>query len=221
VPPEALALIFEEFRRLEQPSPWGEKGLGLGLSICDRIARILDHRLRVSSRYGHGSLFAIRAPRSVAPAAPLHAPDPRARGVPLKGMTVLCLDDEPDIVEGMVALLGRWGVRVLAARSIADAERHAAEGRPDVILADFHLREAETGLQALRRLCALGRCPGALVTANASESLAHEARTGGFEVLRKPVKPAALRALLAALARRKSAGAGSAAAVAQALGTSA
>jgi Na+/proline symporter/signal transduction histidine kinase len=221
VPPEALALIFEEFRRLEQPSPWGEKGLGLGLSICDRIARILDHRLTVNSRYGHGSLFAIRAPRSVAPAAPLNAPDPRARGVPLKGMTVLCLDDDPDIVEGMVALLGRWGVRVLAARSIADAERHTAEGRPDVILADFHLREAETGLEALRRLCALGRCPGALVTANASESLAHEARTGGFEVLRKPVKPAALRALLAALARRKAAGAGSAAAVAQALGTSA
>jgi signal transduction histidine kinase/ActR/RegA family two-component response regulator len=221
VPPEALAVIFEEFHRLEQPSPWGEKGLGLGLSICDRIARILDHRVLVNSRYGRGSLFAIRVPRSAAAAIRRTAPDPRARGMPLRGLTVLCLDDDPDILDGMAALLGRWGVQALAARTIADAEELARVERPDVILADFHLRETENGLDVLRRLCpSHGRGAGALVTANASEALAQAARAAGFEVLRKPVKPAALRALLAALSRRHGAGSSAAAAVAQAVDAS-
>ena len=119
------------------------------------------------------------------------------RGMPLEGMTVLCLDDELDILDGMTALLGRWGVRVLAARTIAEAEGLVQAGRPDVILADFHLRESETGLEALRRLSAMnGGRPGALVTANASAELVAGARESGFEMLRKPVKPAALRALL-------------------------
>jgi signal transduction histidine kinase/Na+/proline symporter/ActR/RegA family two-component response regulator len=222
VPADALALIFEEFRRLEQPSPWGEKGVGLGLSICDRIARILDHRLIVNSRHGHGSVFAIRVPRSAAQAVHRVKQDPRMRGMPLEGMTVLCLDDELDILDGMTALLGRWGVRVLAARTIAEAEGLVQAGRPDVILADFHLRESETGLEALRRLSAMnGGRPGALVTANASAELVAGARESGFEMLRKPVKPAALRALLAAFARRKVAGAGSSVAAAQALDASA
>ena len=222
VPSEALALIFEEFRRLEQPSPWGEKGVGLGLSICDRIARILGHQLVVRSRHGHGSVFAIRTPRSIALAVHRNVPDPRTRGVPLQGMTVLCLDDELDILDGMTALLGRWGVRVLAARTIGEAENLAAAERPDVILADFHLRESESGLDALRRLAAMnGGRPGALVTANASVEVVAGARAGGFEMLRKPVKPAALRALLAAFARRKVAGAGSSVAAAQAVDASA
>lgn len=220
VPLDALALIFEEFRRLEHPSPWGEKGLGLGLSICDRIARILDHRLVVHSTPGRGSLFAIRVPRSAEAAVRRSAADPRTRGMPVRGMTVLCLDDDPDILDGMSALLGRWGIEALTARTVADAEALAAARRPDAILADFHLREAETGLEVLRRLCAQTGRPGALVTANAGEELAHAARSEGFEILRKPVKPAALRALLAAFARRGGGGTG-ALAVAQALDASA
>jgi DNA-binding NtrC family response regulator len=167
-------------------------------------------------------VFAIRTPRSVAPAVHRSVHDPRTRGVPLQGMTVLCLDDELDILDGMAALLGRWDVRVLAARTIAEAEVLAVAERPDVILADFHLRESESGLDALSRLSAMnGGRPGALVTANASVEVVAAARAGGFEMLRKPVKPAALRALLAAFARRKVAGAGSSVAAAQAVDASA
>ncbi len=207
----ALTVIFEEFRRLDEPSPWGEKGLGLGLSICDRIARILDHRLVVRSVRGKGSLFAIRVPRATAAVLDVAAGGGRRRPVVLKGLVVLCLDDDPDILDGMAALLGRWEVEVIAARSIAEAEEAVSRRRVDVILADFHLRESESGLDALHRLSALaGGCPGALVTANASEELVQQARAGRFEVMRKPVKPAALRALLAAYARRRgAAGAGS------------
>ena len=124
-------------------------------------------------------------------------------------------------LDSYAALLGRWGIQALTARTVADAEALAAMHRPDAILADFHLREAETGLEVLRRLCAMTGRPGALVTANAGEELTQAARQDGFEILRKPVKPAALRALLAAFARRPGAASGAgAAAVAQALDTS-
>ncbi len=201
VPAEALTAIFEEFRRLDQPSPWGEKGIGLGLSICDRIARLLDAGLGVRSRPGRGSVFSIRVPRSHAlPRA--DARPARLRGAALGGLTVLCLDDEPDILAGMAALLGRWGVRVLEARSLGEAHALAASSPPDAILADYHLRGPQSGLEALDELCArVGGCPGALITANASESLAERAREAGYALLRKPVKPAALRALLASFPR--------------------
>ncbi|MBS0396792.1 MAG: PAS-domain containing protein, partial [Proteobacteria bacterium] len=90
--------IFGEFTRLERASPWGEKGLGLGLSICDRVARLLGHALDLRSRPGHGSSFGVRVPRAavaVVPVAP--APAPRDPGVPLAGLVALCVDNEPAI----------------------------------------------------------------------------------------------------------------------------
>src|SRR3546814_15095062 len=57
IPPHHLQQIFEEFARLDQTSPWGERGLGLGLSICQRISRVLDAPIRVRSQVGHGSVF--------------------------------------------------------------------------------------------------------------------------------------------------------------------
>ena len=69
ITPENRSAIFEEFRRLDQPSPWGEKGLGLGLSICERIAAILDSTLTLESTPGRGSIFGIRVPRAGAGAA--------------------------------------------------------------------------------------------------------------------------------------------------------
>jgi Na+/proline symporter/signal transduction histidine kinase/CheY-like chemotaxis protein len=208
VPADALTEIFEEFRRLDQPSPWGEKGLGLGLSICDRISRLLDAPLVVRSRPGRGSLFAIRVPRSTAAIRPRGEGPQRTRAAALAGMTVLCLDDEPDILAGMAALLGRWGVRVLAARSAGEAHALVASMRPDAVLADYHLRGEQTGLEVLAELCArAGGCPGALITANASEALAQQARERGYALLRKPVKPAALRALLGSFPRPRPAAA--------------
>ena len=61
--------IFNEFHRYQQSFDWGEQGLGLGLSICQRIARLLDHRLAARSQVGHGSMFAIGLSPVAAPEA--------------------------------------------------------------------------------------------------------------------------------------------------------
>jgi signal transduction histidine kinase/ActR/RegA family two-component response regulator len=204
--------IFEEFRRLDQQSPWGEKGLGLGLSICDRIAKILGATLTLRSEPGHGSTFGIRVPRSYSTTVTPPAPARPARSPPattLHGLRVLCVDDDPNILDGMRELLNRWNIQVTCATTSGEAESLTGLHDPDVILVDFHLHGGPVGLDLLEKLCARsldGRVrTGALVTANASESLAQSARARGFDVLRKPVRPAALRALIAALARKSSA----------------
>ena len=205
IPAEQSARIFGEFQRLEQPSPWGEKGLGLGLSICDRIAAMLDHRLDLHSRPGRGSCFAVVVPRAVA------APE-RRQGVRRASgssdeqlpLTVLCLDDDAAILDGMRILLGRWGVDCRTARDVDAAADELRRGAVDLILADYHLADGADGLQALQQLQAI--CdplpPAALITADGSSELKQRARALGYPVLHKPVRPAALRALLTARLRQ-------------------
>jgi signal transduction histidine kinase len=200
-------LIFNEFQRLEQPSPWGEKGLGLGLSICDRIARLLGLQLGLRSRPGRGSVFSVTLPVSARTAAqmgdqpvqPLPEPSPAS----LAGRLVLCVDNEQEILAGMSALLTRWGMRVVTARSAAEAREHFAAQQPHMVLADYRLGDPRCdGLDLLQslRIGGVRPVPGALITADHGAAVTERARSLGYTVLRKPLKPAALRALLGSLA---------------------
>ncbi|MCE5233849.1 MAG: PAS domain-containing hybrid sensor histidine kinase/response regulator [Mizugakiibacter sp.] len=204
IAPEQQQRIFGEFQRLEHPSPWGEKGLGLGLAICERMATMLGHRLDLRSWPGRGSCFAVSAPRAAA-SRPLGVravvrPTPAGQDLPLD---VLCLDNDRAILDGMAALLSRWGVSAHLAASVDAAEAILAARRVDLILADYHLGADLDGLAALARLRARwpDLPPAALITADGSAELKQRARALGYPVLHKPVKPAALRALLTALAR--------------------
>ncbi len=203
IAPEQRARIFGEFQRLNHPSPWGEKGLGLGLSICDRLAGILDHRLDLSSRIDRGSCFSITVPP--------HAPVPIRRQHEVKGgdpgrqlpLTVLCLDNDVTILEGMRALLGRWGVDCRLAVDMAAARDELASRRIDVLLVDYHLADDVDGIEVLQRLRGEFPAlpPAVMITADGSSELKQRARALGYPLLHKPVRPAALRSLLTALLR--------------------
>ena len=203
IAPQHLEAIFDEFQRLDQPSPWGEKGLGLGLAICERIARMLNHRLTVNSRPGRGSMFAVEVPRAERSATQIPV---KVRGSTpgiVGGLHALCLDNDAAILDGMAALLSRWQVTCDICSNVEEARISIARRRPDLLLADFHLDDNVNGLDAmdlLRAACA-SPPPGALITADASAELKSRARERGYALLRKPVKPAALRALIAQLGR--------------------
>jgi len=201
IPAHHLEQIFEEFRRFEQPGVGGgERGLGLGLSICQRIARTLDHPLSVRSRVGVGSVFAIRVPMGEAlPALAVADPSVDTSTDSLVGMRVLCIDNDREILDGMRALLGRWGVVALTAATVDDALALLAES-PDVALVDYHLHDRLDGLGVIHALRAEGgrSLPAALLTGDGSDALKLAARGRGCAVLTKPVKPASLRAFLAA-----------------------
>jgi Na+/proline symporter/signal transduction histidine kinase len=201
---EQQVRVFGEFQRLERPSPWGEKGLGLGLSICDRLAGILHHRLALQSRVGRGSCFSIAVPRT-APVSRKRAPAmARPGGGEQLPLTVLCIDNDETILEGMKALLGRWGVDCRVAIDVDDALHTLSTTHVDLILADYHLSDDMDGLAALRVLGdKVGALPpAAMVTADGSTELKQRARALGYPLLHKPVRPAALRALLVALVKR-------------------
>lgn len=198
--------IYAEFSRLDQSSPWGEKGLGLGLSICDRLARLMNHHLTLISRPGRGSLFGIRVMRDAA-ARRRHrseAQTPALDPTGLRGLRVLCVDNDVPILDGMEALLGTWGVCVLKARTSAEAMQLAAQHDVDAVLADYHLGDGVDGLELLRRLpLAQDKAlAAALITADHGVEVAVIARTAGYPLLHKPLRPAALRALLSAFRRR-------------------
>ena len=196
IPRHHMRQIYEEFHRFEQPFDWDGRGMGLGLSICQRIARLLGHALDARSTVGRGSMFSITVPRGdTVAAAPVATaiPDPG-----LDGLRVLCVDNDPDILAGMRALLERWNVRVHCADTV-DAALAQAANAPEVLLVDYHLHDRLDGLDTLDALrAACGPIPGALLTADGSAALKQAARERGYRVLTKPVKPASLRAFLAA-----------------------
>ncbi len=197
-------VIFDEFRGLDRPSPWGEKGLGLGLSICDRIARVLQLDLSLRSDVGQGSMFSVQleaTAEAVRGTGTAGEPAP-ASPASLVGGTVLCVDNETAILDGMQTLLERWGVRVLRASTAEEARRAFTQHSPDVVLADYRLGDDSCdGLELLQslRVGGVSHAPAALVTADHGAEVAERARVLGYKVLRKPVKPAALRGLLGAL----------------------
>lgn len=206
IPEHHMRQIFDEFHRYQQPFDWGEQGLGLGLSICQRISRLLDHRLNARSRVGSGSMFSIILPR-VAPlpgytelATPVQAVAAPVRSDSLAGLRVLCVDNDEEILDGMRALLGRWQVQVITAATVDQALEKIAE-RPQVMLVDYHLHDRMDGLDALVALreAAGYPLPGALLTADGRDELKRMARERGYRVLTKPIKPASLRAFLGAL----------------------
>ncbi|MQT13779.1 PAS domain-containing hybrid sensor histidine kinase/response regulator [Segnochrobactrum spirostomi] len=196
---EKLAEAFREFSRLE-PAQGNARGLGLGLSIVDRIAHMLTLPLDVRSRPGHGSRFAV----SIAQAEWVAAEPPAATaapvGPPRHRLVIAVIDNEPAILDGMQVLLSGWGCTIVTATSAAELEAKAAEASlvPQLALVDYHLDDT-TGLEAVARLRARygAALPSILITADRSPGLRTAAAAAQIGVLNKPVKPAALRALLA------------------------
>lgn len=208
IPKSMQALVFKEFQRLQSGAKVAQ-GLGLGLSIVERIGRKLEHPVSLKSKMEHGSVFGIELPVSTeaVPERP-----PLYQGALSYGQfdncITLCVDNEPAILDGMRLLLENWKCKALLAQSLEEAERLIEETglMPDLILADYHL-EHGTGIECINQLRAhAGRAiPAVIITANYSPDLEHETQENNLHLLRKPIKPAALRALMMRLQPRRSA----------------
>jgi CheY-like chemotaxis protein len=199
IPASKRRAIFQEFHRLDRGAKVA-RGLGLGLSIVERIARVLDHKIAVTSAVGRGSHFSVEVPLSAAtPASQHHRVAREIDRVPLSGITVVCIDNDLAILDGMETLLDGWGCRVLKAPDLKAAIAVVAEAKasPDGLLVDYHLDEGNgiAAIAELRRRFGAG-LTAILITADRSPHVREEARANGVQLLNKPIKPAALRALL-------------------------
>ncbi|MGA9572312.1 MAG: NahK/ErcS family hybrid sensor histidine kinase/response regulator [Lysobacterales bacterium] len=201
--------IFQEFHRLDYARRLDEKGLGLGLAICDRIARMLNHKIDVSSRPGHGSCFSVTVPLALeTDPKPSEAPVAvQAESTGLKDLVVLCVDNEPDILEAMNLLLDRWGCPtvMLAETQAQAAQQVLMHGAPDFVLVDYQLNDQSNGLQVMEHLDNIlaTELPAIVITADRSSELEETVKARGYGLLRKPIRPAALRALMTNMMKTK------------------
>jgi Na+/proline symporter/signal transduction histidine kinase/CheY-like chemotaxis protein len=200
IPHSKRRAVFKEFHRLDQGARVA-RGAGLGLSIVERIARVLGCEVTLRSAVGRGSRFALEVPQAASRAAatPALMAVPRIAPGQLAGTIVLCIDNDRAILDGMEKLLGGWGCRVLAAADLT-ATLAAIEGsglEPDGLLVDYHL-DAGNGIVAIAELRRrLDRhLPAILITADHSLHVRDESKAEGVHLLNKPIKPASLRALI-------------------------
>ena len=207
IPEAERERIFEEFYQIGNPERDRARGLGLGLAIVRRLAQLLGLNVELDSEPGRGSIFSVIAPlatggpAAMPPAGSVATTSSRA----LAGARILVIDDEPEVRGGMTMLLEHLGCRVSACGDYAEAEQ-LLERQPsgvDLIIADFRLRNNESGIDAVRRLrLRLGDVPVLLLTGDTAPERLKEAQSSGLSLLHKPVSRDRLtRTMLAALQR--------------------
>lgn len=207
IPKEHLNNIFDEFYQVGNPERDRKKGLGLGLAIVDRIAKLLEYPINVSSVLDKGSIFSVEVPlaKSVPDDDILPIPD---RAIPdLAGYFLVIVEDDVGVQDAMKELLNSWGCEVLVSTTARDAVDSLIDIKalPDLIIADYRLPEENTGVNAINDIrTAVGAdIPAILITGDTAPDRLREAEASGYPLLHKPVPPARLRALVNHTLKRK------------------
>lgn len=204
---DKLSEIFLEFKRGDVQHRRHDRGLGLGLAIVDKIARMLGHRIRVSSQQGKGSMFAIEVPISTkAPKAKVNHDAPESMDERLRGSRIWVLDNDAAICSGMRTLLEAWGCQVITALSEEDLARQVDNfhSEADLLIADYHLDDDKNGVDAVAQINARRSTPlpALMITANYSNELKQQMRELGHTLMHKPVRPMKLKTAISHLLER-------------------
>ncbi|WP_428425330.1 ATP-binding response regulator [Methylibium sp.] len=207
IPPAEQPRVFDEFYQVQANTSLGvhqPKGLGLGLSIVQRLARLMEAKLDLESVPGRGTVFTLTVPLGKTQRSLV--PEPSA-GKPVLGLTlehrhIVVVEDEPAVREGLVLLLKGWGASVDSFDTVSAVEAWAGGPSmtpPDLAIVDYRLPEGRTGIEALTGLReAFGpSLPAILVTGSTMTGHEEESSRHDFHLLIKPVAPNKLRAMIA------------------------
>ena len=186
--------IFDEFYQVGNLERDRSKGLGMGLAIVRRIARLMKVQVQVYSRLGRGTVFRLLLPRAAMQTEKLvigAAEGSRATS-PLAWLRVLVVDDEETVRASTAAALRLYGLQVDVADGVAQAREIAAlPGHGlDALITDFRLRNEEDGIALAAELRAMlgWKLPVLLVTGDTAPARVRQAQQSGLRVLYKPVK---------------------------------
>ncbi|HSV69724.1 MAG TPA: hybrid sensor histidine kinase/response regulator [Methylibium sp.] len=206
IPSAEQTRIFDEFYQVNGrvPLPANQsKGLGLGLSIVQRLARLMDAPLALASEPGHGSVFTLTLPLGKAPRAAMPPPGSTkpGLGLTLEHRRIVIVEDEPAVRDGLVLLLRGWGATVDAFDTLEAVQAWAAGAppTPDLAIVDYRLPDSRTGVEALAALRRnfAAPLPAILVTGSTMTGHEDESAKHDFHLLIKPVAPNKLRAMIA------------------------
>ena len=201
IPPEQQDRVFEEFYQLANPERNSKKGLGLGLSIVKRLVNLLGAHIDLRSIPGRGSVFKVRLPLGMRPVVDQsRKKKPATAPGDLSGRVIVVVEDEAAVLEGMRVLLEGWGAEVVAGASIREtmAEVEPLARTPDLIVADYGLRDGNVGTQAIAALRERfkSQIPAIIVSGSTTPAHVDEAKAIDAHLLLKPVMPAKLRTLI-------------------------
>lgn len=193
IPLEQQAAVFEEFVQLHNPARERSRGMGLGLAIVHRAARLLGHRLWLRSEPGHGSCFSVELPLAPLP-APVAAPLP-AGATPLAGLCLALVEDDDAVRAALEERLAQWGADVWTFGSLQqlfEACEPLQESRTPLpwhlLVTDQRLPDG-TGLQALARLRESSpRLGGLIITGNTDRAELALLDGADAAVLHKPFR---------------------------------
>jgi CheY-like chemotaxis protein/anti-sigma regulatory factor (Ser/Thr protein kinase) len=189
IPTDQLDTIFEEFHQIGNPERDRAQGLGLGLAIVRRLSLLLDHPVEVRSVHGRGSAFRVLVPLGTPEPAAIEAPAAPSDG---QGRFAVLVDDDAVVLLGLRTVLAEWGYRVLAADSADRAmDRLNGQGRPDIVIADYRLREGRVGTEVIQRVRERYGVdvPGLILTGETGADSLRAAAACGVPVIHKPVTP--------------------------------
>jgi len=194
--------VFEEFYQVNNPGRDRRRGLGLGLAIVQRLARLLGHPLSLDSTPGRGTCFRVEIPLADGPADLPVESMPTLDGEALRDLRMLVVDDDLMVREGTAALLRQWQAQPRVAASAAEAAALVGDGFvPDILIVDLRLGGAHDGIDVIASLRRqLGRAtPAVLVSGDTGAIELKRVRFSGIPLLTKPVAPAKLRSVLRTL----------------------
>ena len=194
-------IIFDEFHQLSNPERDRSKGLGLGLAIVQRTAKLLEHSIKVESQSGKGSTFSVSVPQAHSVEEFTMDDSAIIQNTPQESNElIIVIDDEASIREGMQNLLQQWGYEVICAGDKEEALSllRQQDRLPDGIIADYRLRKYKTGIEVIQAIHSEydKHIPALIVTGDTSVDELREVNSSGFQVLHKPVAPLKLRAFL-------------------------
>jgi signal transduction histidine kinase len=201
IPADKQSLVFEQFTQLQTSNKLSAQGLGLGLSITQSLASILNHSLKLDSAEGRGCEFTICLPQ----AAPITYREPifTQSAVSLQGVSVLCIDNDPAVLKGMIELLSAWKCHVYSADSTISAKEVYTDTKNnvDILLVDYQLEDGRDGLTLIDELRQSDgkKVPAILITATTDDSVEEKAKRANIGYMRKLVRPASLRAMMSAM----------------------
>ncbi|MEY8213856.1 MAG: NahK/ErcS family hybrid sensor histidine kinase/response regulator, partial [Colwellia sp.] len=185
--------IFQEFKRLKTSEMAFRNGLGLGLAIVDKIAKVLEHSIKVKSIQGKGSMFSIQVPLGKADQIPTTNKlyTSALQKTILTHRKIWLIDNDANICDGMAHLLGGWGCQVTTAVSLDDLKQQVDiyNDCADILIIDYHLDDEKTGIEAARIINKNRQLPlpTLMITANYSKSLKNEIKNTAILLLNKPI----------------------------------
>lgn len=205
IPADHLPYIYDEFYQVDVPSNCSRDGYGLGLSIVQRLVKLLTLKLDVRSEVGKGSAFTLVLPASSSPFAPVHQEATELRlslSRPIGEARVLLVEDNPAVRSATSLLLELEGYHVTAVASLAESLLHVRNGNGvDLLISDYHLNDGETGTQVIAALREMlgDSLRAVLTTGDTTSAIKRLPRDPYLRITSKPINAEELLTLLRAL----------------------